>query len=285
MSKKALISDIHSNLEALCAVFNDIDSLAVEDILCLGDIVGYGGAPASCIDHIMKRARFSLMGNHDYALINNTKGFNPLAAEMIEHTRKQLKPKENNLEALPETLEPHYYTCSCKEERPHCMVMDHTPGSRWDFEKSLKQKVVEGTITYVHGSPLDPVMEYVYPNLFERLWNPDRLEQLFEEVSWLCFCGHTHIPCVIASDMSCVYPWERDYEPVSLDPNLKYIINLGSVGQPRDRDTRSSYVVLDEDNRTVSWRRVSYNIDAAMERIVGLCGRENWCSARLMLGR
>ena len=107
---------------------------------------------------------------------------------------------------------------------------------------------------------------------------------LLEAVDRICFCGHTHIPCAIDSDTRCIYPASCDYR-LTLDPQKKYLINLGSVGQPRDRDTRASYLLFDEDSQVVEWRRIEYDIDAVVKKIDARYGKGNWCGTRLRLGR
>lgn len=278
----AFISDIHANLEALCSVFDDIDNQKVDEIICLGDIVGYGADPVSCVDRVMDRANITLMGNHDHALINGPDGFNPLAAEVIEMTHNIMEPVNKN--GSTDCYEPSFYTCPCENKKPHCLIMEHSEESRWLFEKELPQSIRRGNRLYIHGSPLDPINEYVLPDTFERFWNPERLQLMFDTIDGLAFCGHSHVPCAITSDFRCVYPVNCDYR-LSLDHNKKYIINAGSVGQPRDRDNRSCYLLFDEERYTIEWRRITYDIESAMKKIEEMCGKENWCSVRLMLGK
>jgi predicted phosphodiesterase len=280
----ALISDIHANFEALCAVISDIQARDVSSIVCLGDLVGYGPDPEKCVDLVMQEARLSIMGNHDYALLNVPFGFNPLAAEVIRKTQEIMRPGPETGNDRSDTASQRYYTCSRQNEMPRCIIMEQSKSTRWEFMQNLAEKSEEENALYVHGSPLDTIFEYIFPPLFEKIWDPRRIEVLFRSVGRFCFCGHTHIPCAIASDLTCIYPQECGYKLV-LDVNKKYFINTGSVGQPRDRDNRACYLLFDEKNNTVEWRRLEYDIRSVVEKSEKMCGTGNWCGARLWEGR
>lgn len=157
---KALISDIHGNMAALDVVIRDIETRHVDEILCLGDIVGYGPDPEACIDVVMARARWSLMGNHDHALLHGPKGFNPIAAEMIRLTADKMAA--HMVAAKSDSPDP----ASCPHlEGGHCPVcldIADSPKSRWQYIENLASTYCEEDVLYVHGSPLDPIFEYVY---------------------------------------------------------------------------------------------------------------------------
>ena len=276
----AVISDIHGNLEALTAVLEDLERFPVDRILCLGDIVGYGPDPEACIDIVMEKTATALMGNHDYALLHGPAGFNPVAADVIYLTRERMEPREN-VDGM-NTMPP--YPCAPDGTMPECLVPPHSKSARWRFIDDLPERIEKNDLLFVHASPLEPITEYVFPDAFMTVWNPDRISELMSSVNRLCFCGHTHIPCAIASDLECVYPSECDYR-WSLNPAKKYIINAGSVGQPRDRDNRACYLLFDEKEQTVHWRRVEYNIVAVVEKSETMCGKDNWCAVRLLTGR
>ncbi|MBN1129809.1 MAG: fructose-bisphosphatase class III [Chitinispirillaceae bacterium] len=279
----ALISDIHANFEALCAVMGDIKNHEVDVVHCLGDIVGYGPDPEKCTDLVMQETRISILGNHDFALLNVPIGFNPIAAEVIRKTQDMMRPGKTD--ARPKGFaERQYYACMTREAVPRCIIMERSKPERWEFMKTLPEKSEQGDVLYVHGSPLDPVFEYVFPDLFETTWDPHRLQKLFAEVRRVSFCGHTHIPCAIDSDIECLYPPECDYH-LALDRHKKYIINIGSVGQPRDKDNRACYVLFDEKEWNIEWRRVPYDIESTVRKSDALCGEGNWCGARLRLGK
>lgn len=279
---KAFISDIHANLEALCAVFSDIEQQQVDEIICLGDIVGYGADPEACVDMVMQRADKTVVGNHDDALMNGPVGFNPIAADIIRLTHDRMEPLVE--ETAPDCFEPRFYPCAHEQKDPPCLIMEHSEQYRWDFLKELEKKIYDTSLLYVHASPLQPIHEYVFPDKFVSSWKPHRIEELLQHVDWLAFCGHTHHPCAISSTLSCRYP-EGAAFTLTLNQEEKYIINIGSVGQPRDNDNRACYMLFDEENRAVTWRRVAYDIATAAGKIEGMCGKGNWCAYRLTLGK
>jgi predicted phosphodiesterase len=278
----ALISDIHANFEALCAVMGDIRNNTVDSVICLGDIVGYGPDPEKCTDLIMGEADSTIMGNHDFALLSVPFGFNPIAAEVIRKTQAIMRPEPGNDD--PADVERHYYACSQQKELPRCLVMEHVKKERWEFLQKLPGKIERENVLFVHGSPLDPTFEYILPPSFEKTWNPERMKKNLARVNRVAFCGHTHIPCAITSDLACIYPRECDNR-LTLDRNRKYIINTGSVGQPRDRDNRACYLLFDEKNHSIEWRRMEYDIAAVVEKSDMMCGKDNWCGARLWAGK
>lgn len=280
--KIALISDIHANFAALCTVCDDITSQGVDRIYCLGDIVGYGAEPQQCTDYIMDKADIALMGNHDYALLNGPRHFNPIAAEMIELTRKDMEP--HGIEDLPESFEPQHFPCVHHGKDRHCMLLSHDKHTRWDFLKNLGTSHSDERAVYVHASVLDPINEYVFPDRYVRYWNTDRMAEMFTRTPKLIFCGHTHMPCAITSEFGCLYPEENEYR-VEFEEDKKYIVNIGSVGQPRDGDPRSCYAIYDQDAQSVTWRRVAYDIDHTVRKIEKMCGGENWCGVRLRFGK
>jgi predicted phosphodiesterase len=280
----ALISDIHANFEALCAVMGDIENQDVESIFCLGDIVGYGPDPEKCTDLVIQEAKRTIMGNHDFALLNVPFGFNPIAAEVIRKTQEIMRPVSHEDKPDAASSEPLYYACMTRENIPPCIIMEQSKPDRWAFFKGLPEKFEHGEVLYVHGSPLDPTFEYVFPDSYKSAWNPDRIGELMRSVRRICFCGHTHMPCAITSDAQCIHPSQCNSQ-LSLDPRKKYIINSGSVGQPRDGDNRACYLLFDPENRRIEWRRVSYDIEPVIKKIEAMCGKGNWCGARLRSGR
>jgi predicted phosphodiesterase len=280
----ALISDIHSNFEALCAVMDDIENQDVDSVFCLGDIVGYGPDPEKCTDIIMQEVRQTLLGNHDFALLNAPYGFNPIAAEVIHKTQEIMRPSQDDQMADNSTDDSLYYACRTRENIPPCMILERSKPDRWAFLKALPEKFEHGDVLYVHGSPLDPTFEYIFPDSYKTGWDPDRLHELMTSVQRLCFCGHTHMPCAITSDLECIHPYQCNSH-LSLDPRKKYIINLGSVGQPRDRDPRSCYLLFDPDAGIIEWRRITYDIESVIKKSDTMCGKGNWCGARLRQGK
>ncbi|MBI4563341.1 MAG: metallophosphoesterase family protein [Planctomycetes bacterium] len=251
----ALISDLHANLEATEAVLADIEREGVKDIVCLGDIVGYGPDPDKVVDIVKRRAAVVIAGNHDWAVLNKPHGFNPLARNVIEYTRDMMEPKL-------------YHVFGKTRER-------------WTFLENLAAVIQDGDLTYVHGSLRDPLMDYCFGDR-HALWNPAQLDQIFPKVKWLCFCGHTHFPTVIREDKVCWYPAEGRMEH-ALDRGRKYIINTGSVGQPRDGDPRACYAILT--GEAVRYRRVPYDIEKTRGKILAIDAYEKVLADRLQKGK
>lgn len=263
----AIISDIHSNLEALTAVFQRIDEAGVEEIVCLGDVVGYGPDPEPCIDIIRSRCRLTIRGNHDDALMGSTADFNPIAREVIEGTRQLLRPG--------------LFSSAAKRER-------------WAFLKGLEPARKEGRVLYVHGSPRDPIKEYVMrPDI---VFAPEKLQDIFSRIEHVCFVGHTHQPGVFierGDGGRLVYehrtPAELGSESSYRVGPEKILVNVGSVGQPRDNDPRSCFVFVEDDAQgnpeRIRFERVPYDYRPTMEKIEGIDWINNLCATRLEIGR
>ncbi len=173
--RRALISDIHGNLEALEAVLAHIETQSVEEIYCLGDIVGYGPNPRECIDRVT-RCAVCLLGNHDQGALFDPEGFNAGAERAIFWTRKQLESgdREGNEQ-------------------------------RWDFLGELPRVHREPGLMFVHGSARNPLNEYVFP---EDIYNQRKMERIFSLVERYCFQGHTHIPGVFTEGLDFISPEE-----------------------------------------------------------------------------
>ncbi len=247
--KRALISDIHSNLEALEAVLEDIRQQGISEVYCLGDIVGYGPNPRECLEKVMD-LDVCILGNHDEAVLFDPEGFNIVALRAILWTRDQLKGRRRKSAAAIR---------------------------RWDFLGDLPRIHTEGDFMFVHGSPREPTDEYVFE---DDVYNGRKMEALFDRIERYCFQGHTHMPGVFTrreffSPEECNYQYRLSDE--------KVMINIGSVGQPRDRDPRACYVVLIDDQ--VTFRRVEYAIDTTVEKIYAIADLENSLGDRLRVGR
>ena len=253
MVKRALISDIHSNLEALRAVLDDIRHQGISEIFCLGDIIGYGPNPRECID-LVGRMPVVILGNHDQASLFDPDGFNPVALRAIAWTR----------EMLEDTSAAAGGPTACNR--------------RWDFLGELPRLHMEGDTMYVHGSPRDPTNEYVFP---EDVYNQRKMETLFVKVQHRCFQGHTHIPGVFRENMEFVAPEDCDYQYPLNDE--KIMVNVGSVGQPRDGDSRSCYVLQTDDR--LQFRRVEYDLEATIRKIYDNPNLDNMLGDRLRDGR
>jgi len=231
----AIVSDLHSNLEATRAVVSDIESQGADEIICLGDVIGYGPNPRECLDIAMD-FKVTLLGNHENALMVNMEAynFNEIARDSINWTRDQL-----NMRVTEQ-----------KDEN----------GRRWDFIGELDEVYEDGEITYVHGTPRYPTMEYLYNN---DVRFPGKMKAIFSMVNRICFTGHTHIPGIWTEDLVFISVREANYN--YRFTNKKTIINVGSVGQPRDADPRASYVLMDND--IVTFRRVEYPFNETVSKI------------------
>jgi len=247
---KAIISDIHSNFEALVAVLKDIETQNVEAIYCLGDIIGYGPNPRECIDQVMGLP-VVLLGNHDQGAMFDPEGFNPSAERAIFWTRAQLEAAGDS-----------------KQQRE----------KRWEFLAERPRTFRDGPFLFVHGSARNPLNEYVFP---EDIYNPRKMERIFAHVEKYCFQGHTHVPGIFTESLQFYSPEEVDHV-YELD-SRKALINVGSVGQPRDGEWRACYVLLDD--KSVKYRRVEYDIETTVKKIYDIPELENFLGDRLRDGR
>jgi len=248
----AIISDIHSNLTALTAVLDDIERRGVKEVFCLGDIVGYGPEPRECLDLIVERHIASIMGNHDHAVFYEPTNFNTGAERASYWTRSILEQETD------------------KEKR----IM------RWSFLGRLPIRIQMDNILMIHGSPRRPVNEYIFPD--DIYTNSSKLLAIFEKVQHICFVGHTHVPGVFLDDPDFYAVDELDYT-YPITQKERAIINVGSVGQPRDQDTRASYVVVNE--KKVDFVRVAYDLEVTVAKILANPQLDDFEGERLRDGR
>jgi len=257
----AVISDIHSNLEALSVVLGDIEKRGIKKIYCLGDVVGYGPNPKECLDLIIEKTELCVLGNHDYAVFYEPTNFNYGAEQASFWTREVLE----------------------KNETP-----DENRNKRWSFlgklplKHTLKIKLDSNTtnIDFIHASPRKPVNEYIFPD--DVYTNPLKVRLLFERVEHICFIGHTHLPGVFLNEPDFYLPDELgQVYPILKDE--KAIVNIGSVGQPRDKDNRASYVYVKGDK--VNFVRLEYDIETTVKKIRAIDRIDNFQADRLREGR
>ena len=220
-----IISDIHSNESAFGAVLMDVGS--IDRTLCLGDIVGYGPDPEACISLLHELPQVTcIMGNHDAAVVDliNTDHFNPAAQRALEQQKSLLSRQS------------------------------------LEFLRRLPQKVELEGLTLAHGSPRDPIWEYVDQGRIA--W------EAFDSFKTQgCLVGHTHTPCIFVES--------EDFKvsllkPASGDrwiPDGRFILNPGAVGQPRDGNPKASYVLWDTEENSFLFRRVAYDIEGVSKRI------------------
>jgi len=239
--KYAIISDIHSNLEALEAVIKDCSKKGIDKYLCLGDIVGYGADPSACVKKVIDLNAQWVPGNHDHAVggLTDITFFNSYAKSAVIWTRENLSDQE------------------------------------LEFLKNEKFIKIIDDITLVHSSLDSPEMWKYILNEYDASKNIQLLENL------ICFIGHSHVPCI----------FQEKYNSKALLDFLdkisikeKSIINVGSVGQPRDGDPRSSYVIYDTKTKSISFERVAYDVETAQRKIID-SGLPSILAARLSLGR
>jgi diadenosine tetraphosphatase ApaH/serine/threonine PP2A family protein phosphatase len=238
----AVVSDVHSNIEALDAVFA---SLREDDaLLCLGDIVGYGPNPNECVEKIRARATATVLGNHDVAAIDNfgLAYFNPAAREAMKWTQSVLAP--DNLAWLD----------------------------------SLGYEFRMPEFLLVHGAPV---------NYFEYILDKAGAARAFAATDApLIFIGHTHIAEVYAlrPDGTIEHAHLQQGGEIALAEGVRYLINVGSVGQPRDLNPRSSFGFYDSAARTVTVSRVEYSIARVQEKIAS-AHLPDALARRLLVGR
>jgi diadenosine tetraphosphatase ApaH/serine/threonine PP2A family protein phosphatase len=254
-----VISDIHGNAEALKVVLADIAARGIERVICLGDIVGYGPDPLECVDLVRKHCAWSIMGNHDFGVLYEPTNFNPSAEGSAYWTREQF------------------------DKEPDAALRE----ARYDFLHGLRVRVAEPAVNgspavlAVHGSPRRPINEYIFPD--DAMGAPDKMQSIFERVEKLCIVGHTHVPGVFTDEPDFYPPSELGESCYRWQPDEKAVINVGSVGQPRDMDPRASYAVLHPDR--VEFVRLPYDIDATAAKIKAIPQLSPWLGERLYEGR
>ena len=239
----AIIADIHANLAALVAVLVDIERQGdVDELWCLGDVVGYGPDPHECIALLNKTNHVCVAGNHDLAAIEklDTSEFNPDAALACRWTAKKLTAEDRR------------------------------------YLSNLPLIINKGDFTLVHGSPREPVWEY--------LLSISSAEENFNHFKTkFCLIGHSHVPLMFKKGKK-----EASFSQFSTDSTLelgreRLILNPGAVGQPRDSDPRASYAIYDSETELVRLFRVPYDINATQARMVK-CNLPMRLVARLSLG-
>jgi len=224
----AILADIHANLAALTAVLEDIKGKdGVDELWCLGDIVGYGPEPGECIKLLRQYNPVCVAGNHDLGAVGRLElsYFNPAAAEACQWTAEKLNPVDARyLEDLPKTVQ-------------------------------------KGDFLLAHGSPMEPVMEYVMSTSVA-----EKNFSFFN--SQFCLVGHTHVPMAFKQE-------EDSCTSIALSPGIglvmhghRMIINPGAVGQPRDGDPRASYAIYDSEGHMLRLYRVSYDIRATQDKMM-----------------
>ena len=225
----AVISDIHGNLDAFKAVWADIDQSEVDAVLCLGDIVGYGPEPDQVAKQVKKRNIPTVIGNHDLAIIDP----------------KLLRWFNPDARASLE------------------MTVEMMSQNALDFIQSLGTSLVYNVCRFVHGFPPDSPLKYLFEITSGSLFSA--LNQMTEKI---CFVGHTHLLEMIRFDGSLVDRFPLDEGERSLNEAHKYILNIGSVGQPRDGNNNAKYVIFDTSQYTIDVKFIPYDIAKVVGKII-----------------
>jgi diadenosine tetraphosphatase ApaH/serine/threonine PP2A family protein phosphatase len=242
MKKKyAVLGDIHSNLEALTVVLADAEQQGATGYVCVGDIVGYNANPAECLEKVRALGCSVARGNHDHYCAHDEclDDFHPLAANVIDWTRRQLTDEQIR------------------------------------YLQGLKYNLRVDGFTLVH-STLDMPEKWGY--VFDALEADSHFN--YQSTS-VCFHGHTHVPLIFEKSGR---SRRLEAQNMRLTLGMKYYVNVGSVGQPRDGNPQASYVLYDMEKRAIEFRRLPYDIAAAQAKIrkVGLPER---LAKRLELGK
>ncbi|HUX08883.1 MAG TPA: metallophosphoesterase family protein [Acidobacteriota bacterium] len=250
----AVISDIHSNIVALEAVLKRLEEEEPDEIYCLGDVVGYGAEPEQCVEAVRKIADGrTILGNHDLATADPPPGyldiFNPDAREAIGYQRSALSPE--NLQWLA----------------------------------SLPKNLAEEEFQFFHGSPVGT--DHYLMSITDLYRALEKLDGVHFK---LAFFGHTHVPTAAAIRPDGVLFTNLEYKSggdteriLQLEPGIRYLINPGSVGQPRDRNPASAYLIVDLAEGLLHFRRVEYDITEAQGGIIA-AGLPIFLAQRLEFG-
>lgn len=240
MARTAIISDIHANYHALSAVIEDVHAMGCTDLVCLGDIVGYNAYPSECLDLVRKMNCPVVKGNHDEEVVSPSNArMNNVARKAMDWTRSQLD--ETRLRWL----------------------------SRLQYQRIVRTDT--GTTFSIVHSSLD------HPKMWNYIMNASDASNNFpRQFTHVCFHGHTHAPKIFVWDGKHASEDHDNIHPLYLEgftefqplPDLKYFINVGSVGQPRDSDPRASYGIYDTDLNLIIIKRVEYDIGAAKDAVI-----------------
>lgn len=249
----AVISDIHGNLEALEAVLADIERSRVDRIVCLGDMIGYGPNPREVCDIVSAFANGVVRGNHEILVLGRSidSRISPLAVTSTLWTRKKLDPRSGRGGAQRK--------------------------ARWDWLKKLPKYLKLGDIIFAHGTPNDA---------FHYVLGPEDALRVFETEmhrAKLCLIGHTHVPGFFVYDGRHIAFGQADPGRAFRFKEVRAIVNVGSVGQPRDRDPRACYAIIGDDH-SFEYRRVEYDVEVTAEKVYATKELPAALGERLLLG-
>lgn len=239
----AVLSDIHANLEALKAVLQVVRASSPDLVVCLGDVVGYGADPDACCDLVREHAAFCLLGNHDAAVTG----------------------------AMDEA---YYYEAARNVVR---WTRDHLSDDNYRWLYGLPYTRMNAEIGYYHSAPVMPSGFFYVVQSSEAQTHV----QIFDRLKSLSFIGHAHLTHIF--QVTAKKAKRAEAKNVALREGIKYIINVGSVGQPRDRDPRACFVLWDSEAESLDFIRVQYDIETAASKIVK-AGLDEKFAKRLFLG-
>lgn len=231
--RTAIISDIHANLPALEAVLDDLEDSGIDEVWCLGDVVGYGAQPDACAELVRERCEVCLAGNHDLAVLGDLdlSTFSSAAAAAAEWTRA------------------------------------NTSAQTIEYLRGLEPAELGKEVALYHASPRDPVWEYV-------LWPDQAAECIAVQDSRVSFIGHSHVALFFAAEEGDSGEERREARGAQAGAGTGleigeggWLINPGSVGQPRDGDPRAAWLELDTGAWTATYHRIGYDISRAAEAI------------------
>jgi predicted phosphodiesterase len=225
-----IFSDTHANYEALSAVLEAYKSERIDVYYCLGDTVGYGGSPNECADLVRQVAKKTILGNHDAAV-----------AGRMDYS--------------------YYYEAARQALDTHAAMLS-PENAAWLKGLPYKEQLKDVAVDLCHGSP-------VRLEEFEYIFAPEQAREclpMFDELAHLTLIGHSHLCKVFALTPNSVE--ELPAIDFKLDSDRRYIVSVGSVGQPRDYDNRASYTVYDTDEKRFYFKRIEYDIESAAEKVL-----------------
>ncbi|MBN1982647.1 MAG: metallophosphoesterase family protein [Chitinivibrionales bacterium] len=224
----AIISDIHANLEALNAVLEDLETQKIDQTICLGDIIGYGPNPNECIELVRKQCPVILLGNHDAASLDS------------------LSTQNFNINAK--------IAIEWTEEQ--------LSNESKSFLHDLPMITMHEDNTFVHATPYEPKMWYYIQSVDEAAFNFEFFDTKY------CFVGHTHIPFIFSMNTTKKIRVSQDTKfEFDMADDVRYLVNVGSVGQPRDRNPRACYAIIDTEVNNFLLRRINYDIKLCQEKM------------------
>jgi diadenosine tetraphosphatase ApaH/serine/threonine PP2A family protein phosphatase len=240
-----LFSDVHGNYEALTAVLEKYSAASIDHYYCLGDTVGYGGSPNECADLVRDLSRVTILGNHDAAVSGR--------------------------------MDYSYYYEAARHALDVHAAMISPENMAWLKALPYQHKLDEVDVLLCHGSP-------VRLEEFEYIFAPEQAREclpIYDELGALTLIGHSHLCKVFALSPTSV----EELPPIDFElrPDRKYIVSVGSVGQPRDYDNRASYTLYDSDRRRFEFKRVEYDIESAADKVLKAKLERNFAH-RLFIG-